>query len=394
MRRGRSGLRTLAIATVLAALTPSGASARTVGGLTVPPGWRVANNEVFPGVDLIRFRKPGQEVTVTRIAPDAPVAFRQVLGKGRLGGPGPRTERTTTMCRHLACVVGVNAAFFNTRSGLPVGAIVADGELVRSTRSPRSHIGITGDGRLMLDVNPPRARLVLNALTIFEGGSAISENDEIIDINDVNLPRTGDRIVAYTRRFAQTTPTNGGAELVLEGVGALLTGSALEYQITELRRGPGPIPLDGIVLSALGAGADQLRSIYRRIADAELEEQATILVDPAPPTVVSPRPIVLQDGRMVADPSSLARVRHPRTMLGSLRDGSIVFVTIDGRQRSRQGMTSSESARFLRSVGVVDAANLDGGGSSTMTVRGRIVNHPVGRERSVATALLVTPNAE
>ncbi len=45
-------------------------------------------------------------------------------------------------------------------------------------------------------------------------------------------------------------------------------------------------------------------------------------------------------------------------------------------------MTLPEAARLMRSLGARDALNLDGGGSSTMTVRGEVVNRPSDRMAS------------
>jgi hypothetical protein len=53
-------------------------------------------------------------------------------------------------------------------------------------------------------------------------------------------------------------------------------------------------------------------------------------------------------------------------------------------------MTLRAFARFFKSQGALWALNLDGGGSTTMVVRGRVRNRPSdGRERPVSSALLV-----
>ena len=48
---------------------------------------------------------------------------------------------------------------------------------------------------------------------------------------------------------------------------------------------------------------------------------------------------------------------------------------------------------MARSLGLVDAINLDGGGSTAMAVRGQVIGHPSDAtgERPVGDALLVTP---
>jgi exopolysaccharide biosynthesis protein len=59
------------------------------------------------------------------------------------------------------------------------------------------------------------------------------------------------------------------------------------------------------------------------------------------------------------------------------------------------GVSLPKFAAIFRKLGAVSALNLDGGGSSTMVVRGDVVNRPSsGHERSVSTALMVLPGAD
>jgi exopolysaccharide biosynthesis protein len=86
--------------------------------------------------------------------------------------------------------------------------------------------------------------------------------------------------------------------------------------------------------------------------------------------------------------------RHPRTMAGVRRDGSLLLVTVDGRRPGwSAGVTLREGARVMRSLGAHHALNLDGGGSTAMAVRGRTVNLPSdpAGERPVSDAIMVLP---
>ena len=86
--------------------------------------------------------------------------------------------------------------------------------------------------------------------------------------------------------------------------------------------------------------------------------------------------------------------RQPRTLAGVRADGRLILVTVDGRRPGwSAGVTLAEAARLMRSLGARDALNLDGGGSSAMTVRGRVVSRPsdAGGERPVSDALVVLP---
>jgi hypothetical protein len=76
-------------------------------------------------------------------------------------------------------------------------------------------------------------------------------------------------------------------------------------------------------------------------------------------------------------PANFINMRHPRTMIGVDRAGFIWLAAIDGRQPEYSlGMTFADLERLCDRLDITDALNLDGGGSTTMVVNGRIVNKP------------------
>jgi exopolysaccharide biosynthesis protein len=82
--------------------------------------------------------------------------------------------------------------------------------------------------------------------------------------------------------------------------------------------------------------------------------------------------------------------RAPRTAIGITETGKLLFVTVDGRSKQNSGMTLRELAQLMVKLGAHEAMNLDGGGSATMVVGGRIMNDPSdGQERPVTSALIV-----
>lgn len=66
---------------------------------------------------------------------------------------------------------------------------------------------------------------------------------------------------------------------------------------------------------------------------------------------------------------------NPRTIFSKTEDGFMI-TAIDGRQKGKPGMTIEEAADYMKSQGVWHAANLDGGGSTRVVVRGEVVNSP------------------
>jgi exopolysaccharide biosynthesis protein len=64
-------------------------------------------------------------------------------------------------------------------------------------------------------------------------------------------------------------------------------------------------------------------------------------------------------------------------MIGVAGDRRVWLITVDGRNKTLSlGMSFAELQGLARRVGLVDALNLDGGGSTTMVVNGAVMNHP------------------
>lgn len=93
----------------------------------------------------------------------------------------------------------------------------------------------------------------------------------------------------------------------------------------------------------------------------------------------------------VGERPAFAAARHPRTAVGyDAAAGRLWLVVVDGRQPPHSvGMTLPELASLMESLGVGEAMNLDGGGSTVLVVGGRPRNRPSdpAGERPVVNAL-------
>ncbi len=114
--------------------------------------------------------------------------------------------------------------------------------------------------------------------------------------------------------------------------------------------------------------------------------------------VVSGFPDLLDGGMRIGDLEvsrrpSFADARHPRTAVGhDPATGWLYLVVVDGRQGEYSaGMSLPELADLMEALGITEALNLDGGGSSVMVIRGQVVSRPSDAEgeRPVANALAV-----
>ena len=83
----------------------------------------------------------------------------------------------------------------------------------------------------------------------------------------------------------------------------------------------------------------------------------------------------------------------PRTAIGQTKDGVLIFVIIDGRSISSIGATMVDLQNIMLRYDAYNAANLDGGSSSTLVVNGKVINTPSSKDgpRYVPTAFIISP---
>ncbi len=194
---------------------------------------------------------------------------------------------------------------------------------------------------------------------------------------------------------ADTDTAKGGLEWVIDRRGRMVSGPH--------PGGKTKIPPGGFVLSFGGEVAPEpLRLLGRNTRvrldvsydPVEGEPKSWLLAQ----DIVGGAGLLIRDGLDVEDWSierfnqGFAENRHPRTMIGTSADNTIWLVTVDGRQPEQSvGMTLVELRALARRLGLVNALNLDGGGSTTMWVQGQVLNRPSDPTgpRKVSDALLV-----
>ncbi|MBC7239143.1 MAG: phosphodiester glycosidase family protein, partial [Chloroflexi bacterium] len=82
---------------------------------------------------------------------------------------------------------------------------------------------------------------------------------------------------------------------------------------------------------------------------------------------------------------------HPRTIIGETQDGKLLLMVVDGRNPIRgEGLTIEELKTILKKLKLKNALNLDGGGSTTLYLKGKLYNMPSdGKEREISYALVI-----
>lgn len=66
----------------------------------------------------------------------------------------------------------------------------------------------------------------------------------------------------------------------------------------------------------------------------------------------------------------------PRTAIGQRKDGIVLLLVIDGRQTGSVGADMNDLAQVMADYGAYNAANLDGGTSTAMTLNHQIISNP------------------
>ncbi len=351
-------------------------------------------------------------------------------------------------------VAGINGDYYYTGNGVPMGMIVTDG-IFRTGYNHTWAIGFREDGTAMigdpkLSVTMTYTHTVTEVVpstgddsaastpegsaseeTAAEGGGTTSaestpgtgestpgtdgsastetvtrEETVTRSIYTVNKARSASGIFLYTNDFnakGTTGNTEAGVDVVLvpessEGTADLRIGQSLTMTVESItqKTGATEVPAGKIVLSVNNkAAADNIKAL----TDLTPGTTVTISVRAAggwesAKYVTSGYKKLIENGQVV---SGLDTTGAPRTAIGMKADGSVVFYTIDGRQKGYSvGASESLLAQRLQQLGCTTAICLDGGGSTTLTATlpdstlAKRVNQPSGgSERAVSTQIFL-----
>ena len=364
----------------------AGACARPVEPAGRAPS---ASTAAFAGWDSVATRAVTDGVThTTAITGEGPWAV-QVLTidlarctpdlEARKPGP-PLAQRATTTALSDDAIAAINADFFMLPGGTPVGPHVRDGEV------------LAGPGRRVAFLVTSSGFVASHGA--LHGYARVGRDSARID--QVNRPLEGDAqhdpptgLALHTAWYGDTVAASPAHPALR--MRPLRDDAALVVAMDTLPVPPGDMP----VLRAGPAAAGWLG----RRAPGDTVVWNIGLVAPDGTHVeqaVGGFPLLVQRGRSVVNEQtgiseSFGPARHPRTAIGWNGD-RLFLVVVDGRQAPwSDGMSLDEIAGLVLDLGATEALNLDGGGSSAMVVRGRVVNRPSDAqgERAVGNALVL-----
>jgi|LSQX01.2.fsa_nt_gb exopolysaccharide biosynthesis protein len=147
-------------------------------------------------------------------------------------------------------------------------------------------------------------------------------------------------------------------------------------------------PFNGYPGNLFFAGINKQGQVIGTVPQTEKELTAL-----KPYQGVSFIPVLLKDGKKVEIPDDWKTTNQPRTIIGKYANDDLIMIVIDGRQGDWSvGVTLEHLQDKLLELGVKEAYNLDGGGSSAMYFNGVVLNRPSdGKERPVVNNIVVLP---
>ena len=301
-------------------------------------------------------------------------------------------ETTAALSERRGALAAINGGYFRMEgplAGDSRGVLQIKGRLLSEPDRGRAAVGFYDQDGLV--------RSIFGRLGFH--GEVVLAGRERIPLDGINRHRGPSEIILYTPEFHRTTLTSSeGAEIVIEN------GHIVEVSN---ETGNSVIPSNGMVLSV---GNERAPEVLPRMlhGDSVIVKTRLLPLLPDPEYewirteyIVGGGPLLLWQGQRLEKPEeeSISRVfflaRHPRTAVGVRADGTLLFVTVDGRRpKESVGMSLPELTDLMLELGCVSAINLDGGGSTTMVVDGNVVNRPSGgsaRRNSDAILLFSRP---
>lgn len=348
----------------------------------------IVTEPVAAGVTMQRFLQQTDEgslkIFVLRIDLTNPYVRLDVL----IGADDRSFDRVSPvleMARQTGAVAAINGDFFITKEGKhPLGFTVKDGQLVTSpllrndfnafvlTNGLAPYIGLF-DFKGNVTVTPPGSDEPVSFPL-----SGINKPPYSITVNDAVYDSDADSLQLYNLYWG---PASRGAQSSWSGWTEVVVDQGVVREV-RVDQPPVAIPQNGYVLSGEGAAAQFLQKWCVPGAKVSVDYNIAPLGGEIQ-TAVGGKDLLVENGRPTGVYSKELEGKFARSALGFTRDGKTLYLVAVEQSSESRGMYLRELADFLADrLGVWNALNLDGGGSTSLAVR------PLGEEQ---TALINVP---
>jgi hypothetical protein len=280
--------------------------------------------------------------------------------------PQPNTQTGIAPVLTTAQVNGASAAinggFFNRNNQLPLGAVRVAGEWRSGPILDRGAVG-WGDWR----------RPVFGRLRLQE---TVRAGDQTWPLTHLNSGYVQAGLARYTRAWGP-----GYRTLTDNEVGMVVQGDRVVQQVRGAAAGAStfPIPESGYLLVARSF---QTAANALPVGQAIALQQATNPPDFADlPNILAAGPLLVANGQVVLNAAgegfsqAFIQQRASRSAIGVLPDGRWVVAAVHNRAGG-PGPSLAEMAQLMRSLGPVQALNLDGGSSTSLALGGMLIDRP------------------
>ncbi len=301
------------------------------------------------------------------IAPNKDYLVKPILGQNQRIHKGVLSQ----MVQRSGALAGINASYFDSEVWV-IGNLKLDGKWLSTEETPRTALVVDDKGQ---------AAIVSD---LAYAGQVIAPDGTTSRITGMNRERLTNDLIYYNNAYDVTTETNAhGVEVWIDK----------DRVLKKAATGKMEIPSSGFVLSGHGTQAEFLNKL--QLGDrVTLQQSLQNALADAAPQVIGAGPLLVYDGRVAVHSAKeeiaadISNGRAPRTAVGIKKDGTMMFLVVDGRSANSTGLTLTELAVLLIRQGANTAMNFDGGGSSEMTIGGQVMNTPSdGDERVIRVGL-------
>lgn len=259
-------------------------------------------------------------------------------------------------------MIGINADFFSTKTGIPMGHTVIDGKIVTKDATGQDAVGFKKDGSAFI--------------SWLEISTVLTTETDSFYIDNINKYRQPNAVPAFllTDDFGDNTQASTwGIDVVLGDIeGELKIGESLTATIESIAYNEGAIPIpDGKMVLTMDCNGWE--EVYLKMQNLKVGEKVTItnnLVYNDERWLEAESAMGTVGGKLIENGvvnSKLDSSAAPRTAIGVKADGNVIFYVLDGRQKGYSyGAKLSTIAKRMAEIGCVDAVNLDGGGSTSI----------------------------
>ena len=379
-----------ALAVLLAA--PAAAMAGPVTAL--PPANPPAVTEVAPGIGYQRaVQADGQVVHIVRASPSPRVSLAPVEPGG---SPVARGSLTSAVGARLntGAVAGINGDFFSPTTNEPSGVLMINGELIRDPEASRSALVMLPGGGI--DAVKLGFQGRLQAVDPTTG--AVLATRSILGVN--RPAKRGSETLLYTAAYGSLTTPAGGSRyelrIRLDVDGPILAGQPRTGTVIGTQSGGGStIGAGNVVITGVGASGPPLVSGFP-LGQRVSFTPGILSLPPGALNAIGGGPALVLGGQAITNAgegftSSQVDTRTARSAVGQAADGTTMFVTVEGPQQGRPGMTAADQARLMQSLGAVTAIATDAGGSAQLAVRDQLVI-PWSAPRALADVVVMSYN--